>query len=429
MSLVTIKNPGARVSENTFFRDFERRERKFFESKKLDGYLLGNPTAKSDSTLMPDILLISPHAVIILDLKDYGDGRDQVKLPPESKFEHGDWIFSEAGNNTVTVKGGAADNPFAQLGKMRHKMIDIIGDTVDGFDPKFIETGVIFQENVKLVGETPKKYRKGFFITDKFGFENALSDRLMLDGANSFTLDDEAMRRIAEIFTVPPDLTPKLLDNVTNRVVDDLEDKLGAHSKISLAAAEFSIYAYDALKKELGDIDELRFLFTTESFTKNAPKKESREFFIPRQNRERSLYGTDFEIKLRNELSQAAIAEECAAWVKNKVEFRANKSPDFVSPFMVVDNSSSGPYDDGTAVVAYNPFNKFTTAELGLGRGHNAYSATTRLYAPQARQLLDNFNSIWNDTERAEDVKETVLESIAAAYKENAPELVYYLAL
>jgi len=66
------------------------------------------------------------------------------------------------------------------------------------------------------------------------------------------------------------------------------------------------------LKGQLDNIDELRYIFTSPAFVTETAPKEKREFYIPRLNRERSLYGTEFEIKLRNELTQKAIARESA---------------------------------------------------------------------------------------------------------------------
>ena len=117
---------------------------------------------------------------------------------------------------------------------------------------------------------------------------------------------------------------PEMLDNVSKTVKDDLSSSIKKGDKLSIAAACFSIYAYKALKKQLDGIDELRFIFTSPTFLKDLAPKEKREFYIPRLNRERSLYGTEFEVKLRNELSQKAIARECAEWIKKKVQFRSN---------------------------------------------------------------------------------------------------------
>ena len=52
------------------------------------------------------------------------------------------------------------------------------------------------------------------------------------------------------------------------------------------------------LKTQLDYVDELRFIFTSPAFVTEKAPKEKREFYIPRLNRERSLYGTEFEVKL-----------------------------------------------------------------------------------------------------------------------------------
>lgn len=114
---------------------------------------------------------------------------------------------------------------------------------------------------------------------------------------------------------------PKVINNISERVIDDLQTKLSNGSTVSIAAASFSIYAYEALKEELENVDELRFIFTSPTFIKDKVKKEKREFFIPKLNRERNLYGSDFEVKLRNKLEQKAIAKECADWIRRKVKF------------------------------------------------------------------------------------------------------------
>ena len=217
------------------------------------------------------------------------------------------------------------------------------------------------------------------------------------------------------------DKQPKILDNIQELIVDDLKQTIQKDSRISIIAASFSVYAFRSLKKELLRIKEFRFVFTNNSFAKEKEQKQAREFYIPRLNNERSLYGNDFEIKLRNELNLQHIAKECAGWIKQKVQFKSNLSKESMRPFMVIEN--------GDGEIAYNPFQEFTTTELGEDRGNNAYSSTTKLFAPVSRNLLDNFNAVWNDHSKLEEVTETVLENISNAYKENPPELIYYLAI
>ncbi|HEX8227466.1 MAG TPA: helicase-related protein [Candidatus Saccharimonadales bacterium] len=214
---------------------------------------------------------------------------------------------------------------------------------------------------------------------------------------------------------------PKFFDNVTDKVIDDLKLTVRPGSKVDIAAASFSIYAYQLLKDELEKVEELNFLFTGEVFTSERATKESREFYIPRLSAERSLYGTDFEVKLRNELNQMAIAKECADWIRRKVTFRSNISGGQMSPFMAVRSDQSE--------AAYVPFNSFTTAELGADRGSSAYSVTTKISAPASKQFIDTFESVWNADDMVADVTGSVLENITAAYKENAPELIYFTAI
>ena len=93
--------------------------------------------------------------------------------------------------------------------------------------------------------------------------------------------------------------------------------------RVSVAAGVFSMYAYQELREQLEQVDEFRFIFTEQSFTKDRAPKQAREFYIPRLEREQGLCGTDFEIKLKNELAQKAVAQECANWIRRKAQFKA----------------------------------------------------------------------------------------------------------
>ena len=213
---------------------------------------------------------------------------------------------------------------------------------------------------------------------------------------------------------------PKLINNINERVVDDLKRRLSSNSKVSIAAASFSIYAFEALKKELECIEELRFIFTSPTFVKDKAKKEKREFYIPKLNRERNLYGSDFEIKLRNQLSQKAIAKECAEWIRKKVKFKSNSSSEAMGGFMQINDAESR---------SYAPFNEFTTTELGMDRGNNVYSMVQSSPSPFAEEYIKIFNTQWNDTEKFTDVTAKVLEYIETVYKENSPDYIYFITL
>jgi hypothetical protein len=111
---------------------------------------------------------------------------------------------------------------------------------------------------------------------------------------------------------------PEMLDNVSKTVKDDLAATIAKGDKLSIAAACFSIYAYQALRKQLDGIAELRFIFTSPTFLQEkAPKKNGSSIFRALAANDPS-YGTEFEVKLRNELTQKAIARECADWIRRK---------------------------------------------------------------------------------------------------------------
>ena len=134
----------------------------------------------------------------------------------------------------------------------------------------------------------------------------------------------------------------KIIDNVNKTLKDDLALELQKGSMLSIVAADFSMYAFEALRKELSEIEELRFIFTDPTFIqKENSKKEKREFYIPKINRERRIYGTEFEVKLRNELNQKAIAKECAEWIKKKVTFKSNVgNKEIINRFIVLNDKA-----------------------------------------------------------------------------------------
>lgn len=209
----------------------------------------------------------------------------------------------------------------------------------------------------------------------------------------------------------------ELIDNLNKTLKDDLIAEIKSGSKISIAASCFSIYAFKELKEQLKDIEELRFIFTSPTFVTEKASKQKREFYIPRLNRERNLYGSEFEVKLRNELSQRAIAKECAEWIKQKVCFKSNCTNENMMGFINVDDTN------------YMPINGFTTVDLGCERGNNAYSIVQKTEAPLSQHFLTLFEQLWNDNARMQVVTEEVLDNITNAYKENAPDFLYFVTL
>jgi hypothetical protein len=216
----------------------------------------------------------------------------------------------------------------------------------------------------------------------------------------------------------------RVIDNINELLGDDLKGEIGRGSKLRIAASTFSIFAFEALKSELERIDGLEFIFTSPSFvtaraTDHLPKAR-RQFFIPGgRSVESALYGTEFEIRLRNKLTQRAIARECAEWVRRKVRFRSNRTGAPMQQFAVVDDRA-----------AYLPLHGFTSADLGYERGNAVSNMVTKLDdGPMAAQFVQLFDQIWHNGEQLDDVTEAVYEHIASIYGENSPARIYFLIL
>lgn len=213
----------------------------------------------------------------------------------------------------------------------------------------------------------------------------------------------------------------KVLDNITNTVRDDLRVEIKRGSRISVAAACFSMYAYQELKKQLESVEEFRFIFTSPTFVEEKSEKQKREFYIPRLSRETSLYGTEFEIKLRNEMTQRAIAKECADWIRRKARFKSNTTGENMMGFMTVDAKD--------AQTAYAPMAGFTTVDLGCERGNNTYNLVNCMETPFSQKYMQLFDQLWNDREKMQDVTDVVMENISTVYAENSPEFIYFMTL
>ena len=218
----------------------------------------------------------------------------------------------------------------------------------------------------------------------------------------------------------------ELIDNISNLLGDNLKQTIKPGAKLRIAASCFSIYAYEALKSELERIESLEFIFTSPTFVPNqvtdSVKKERREFHIPKAGREKSFYGTEFEIQLKNKLTQKAIAKECAAWMRRKAVFRSNRSKAPMQQFASVEGTA------GKAV--YLPLHGFTAVDLGYQRGDAVSNIVNKLDdAGTTSVYLSLFDQIWRDQEKLEDVTERLCDHIASVYQENSPERIYFLML
>lgn len=219
----------------------------------------------------------------------------------------------------------------------------------------------------------------------------------------------------------------ELIDNKSKLLGDDLKREIKKDAKVRMVASYFSIYAFEALKEELSGIEELQFIFPTPTFVKQGIKenisKERREYYIPKHLRETSLYGTEFEIKLRNQLTQKAIARECAEWIRSKVRFRSNVTESELQNFIYVD-------DNHDRLTTYTPIKGFTSVDLGYEKNNMLFQGIIKNDDPSyAKYFFNQFKSVWNDNSKVEDVTEAIVDYISSAYEDNAPEFIYFVTL
>lgn len=218
----------------------------------------------------------------------------------------------------------------------------------------------------------------------------------------------------------------ELIDNRSKLLGDDLKQEIKPNSSLKIVASYFSIYAYEALKDELSSIEELQFIFPTPTFVsqgvKDNIKKEVREYFIPQRLRETSIYGTEFEIKLRNQLSQKVIARECADWIRQKVKFKSNVTNSQLQNFIYLNNS--------TQEITYTPIDGFTSVDLGYEKNNMLYQGIFKNDdTSYAKFFFNQFRKVWDDDSKLEDVTQAIVDYISSAYTDNSPEFIYFVTL
>jgi len=213
------------------------------------------------------------------------------------------------------------------------------------------------------------------------------------------------------------------IDNQSILLGDELKKSITKGSRLEVAAASFSMYAFHDLKKELSQIDEMRFIFDSPAFLTEETKKESREYSIPATMAESTVFGKSYELKLLNDLSQKAIAKECADWIKKKAKFKSIRKAEDGEEI-----ETGIKIHSGNQTLAVDKFKHFDRKELGyepskFKKRRNLYSS------PESRRYLADFEDYWEDNENFTDVTTEILESLNIAYQENSPQYIYYVML
>jgi len=216
----------------------------------------------------------------------------------------------------------------------------------------------------------------------------------------------------------------KVIDNKFDKLGDDLKQELKDFSKIQICASVFSMYGFETLKKELNKIESLQFIFTDPTFIETiSNKKEIRKFEINSHRREKAINGSEFEVKLKNELNGKAIAQECAEWIKRKAQFKSNVDSKSIQNFInVIDNNKTTTYTNIT---------EFSSVGLGYEKDDSIFMPVIKLdnNADETKKFVNSFNEMWNDDVQLKNITDEVINFISDLYKENSPEFIYYFTL
>jgi hypothetical protein len=201
-------------------------------------------------------------------------------------------------------------------------------------------------------------------------------------------------------------------DNYTRGTVGDfLREKIQEGSKLSVVSAYFTIYAYDALRETLDQIDHLDFLFGEPTYVNRLdPDKTAKKSFVIDED----------GLELANRLQQKRVARECSEWIERKVDIRTIKQTNLLHGKMY--HVANGGVED--AILG--------STVTGLGLGSTGNNIEINLVVDSSRdraELKQWFTEIWNNRGLVKDVKEDVLLYLRKLYANQSPQFIYYLTL
>lgn len=202
-----------------------------------------------------------------------------------------------------------------------------------------------------------------------------------------------------------------LLDNKKNgKVGDELRKHLSDGTKLSVVSALFSIYGFEALKKELKSIDGARLLLCPEQDNDDTPRFSE-------------LEGDEFELRFKNQLNQSQIAKECAKWLRDKADIRIAKNPRAFGQNVMLARSANG------ESVGIQGNSAFTSTGLGYSESNRYHMNMCAQDASSTRAMLEWFDAVWTDPAATVDAKELLLKQLDMLVSNQTPEFIYFLTL
>lgn len=218
----------------------------------------------------------------------------------------------------------------------------------------------------------------------------------------------------------------KVLDiNKIGAVGEYIKENTNEGATITISSPIFTIFAFEELRKVLEKSNKFRFLFNEPTFIKRLVDndKEVKEFELQMQEREKNVSEFNLEIGLKNNLDQNQIASKCYKFIEKKGEIKSVVKPGCVSPSnILVVNKDNKYLIQGNNIA-------FSKDGLGYTKRIRFDFNTVNDDPEMIDQYISFINQIFSNRDLVVDVKEELLKHLSNLYKENSPELLYYLTL
>jgi len=219
---------------------------------------------------------------------------------------------------------------------------------------------------------------------------------------------------------------PIVLDNnKIGSVGEYLKNSIKPNSKLFVSSSIFTVYAFEEMREALSKVDKLSFLFNEPTFIRNIETnlKEVKEFVLAMKEREDNVSEFPYEIRLKNNLDQNNIAEQCYNFIQSKAEVKSvTKSGAMLNNGIFQESSSDAFLLSGNGL-------GFSMEGLGYSTRPKWDFNTVITEENVLKEYQSFIESTWNNNELVRDVKDELLDHISNLYKDNSPEMVYYVTL
>ena len=212
-------------------------------------------------------------------------------------------------------------------------------------------------------------------------------------------------------------MSNRLVDNKQyGRVGDVLKENIQQGSKLTVAAAYFTLYAFKELKQELTELEEFRFIFTQPTFVEN--KRQQGKI----KENEENLFGIEEELNYKMDLDQAYLARELSKWIKKKGEIKTFVPQKMNDCFYYVES----PEQEDVCIKGPS---MLSAPGLGYTNSQSVMLNQLTIDAKFNQQIKAQIENIWNNETLVKDVKGELLQKLKFLYQDNSPEFMYFVTI